>query len=204
MIFPGHAATKLQLAKTIPSYLKFVCGDYTYGCPRLMITKDDKPRTLSIGNYCSIAEEVTMFVGRFGIHKMETLTTFPLGMSLPGSDLKALGGLNTNKLPDNLDLIIGNDVWIGYRSIIKAGITIGTGAVIGAGAIVTKDVAPYSVVAGSPAKHIKFRHDEHIRAALLKSEWWDHTPDELASLLGNVTLSNDMEQIAKLLLEDQK
>ncbi|UAX91686.1 CatB-related O-acetyltransferase [Ensifer adhaerens] len=198
-VFPAHAATKLQLAKVIPPYMKFVCGDYTYGAPRLLTTKDDAPRILSIGNYCSIAEEVTMFVGRFGIHKMETLTTFPLGMSLPGHDLKALGGLNTQKLPDNLDLIIGNDVWIGYRAIIKAGVTIGTGAVIGAGAIVTKDVAPYSVVAGSPARHIKYRHEEHIRAGLLESGWWEYTPDELAGILGDVTLSTDMEKIVKRL-----
>lgn len=169
-----------------------------------MITKEDAPRTLSIGNYCSIAEEVTIFVGRFGIHKTETLTTFPLGMSLPNHDLKALGGANTQKLPDNLDLIIGNDVWIGYRAIIKAGVTIGTGAVIGAGAIVTKDVAPYSIVVGSPARHIKFRHAEHIRAALLESRWWEYTPDELAGIMGSVTLSNDMEQIVKALLDSRK
>lgn len=205
-IFPAHAATKLQLAKQIPSYMKFVCGDYTYGAPRLLTAKDDAPRTLSIGNYCSIAEEVTMFVGRFGIHKMETLTTFPLGMSLSdtGHDLKALGGYNTQKLPEDLDLIIGNDVWIGYRAIIKAGVKIGTGAVVGAGAIVTKDVAPYSVVGGSPARHIKYRHDEHIQAGLLGSRWWEYTPDELAGILGPVTLSTDMEQITKRLLESRQ
>ncbi len=199
MSFPASAATKLKLANVIPSYMKFVCGDYTYGAPKLLTTKEDAPRLLSIGNYCSIADEVAIFVGRFGIHKTSTLTTFPLGMSLEGHDLKALGGYNSQKLPENLDVVIGNDVWIGYRAIIMAGVTIGTGAVIGAGAIVTRDVAPYSVVVGSPAKHIKFRHDERIRQALLESKWWEYTPTELGELLGSVTLSNDMEKIVSIL-----
>lgn len=203
MTFPAHAATKLKLRPLIPPYMKFLCGDFTYGAPKLLVTKEDAPRVLSIGNYCSIAEEVVMFVGRFGIHKTTTLTSYPLGMSLPGHDLRALGGYDSEKLPDNLDLIIGNDVWIGYRAIIKAGVTIGTGAVIGAGSIVTKDVAPYSIVAGSPARHIRFRHEEHIRAALLQSKWWDHTPEQLAAMLGSVTLSNDMEKIAEVLLQNR-
>ena len=72
---------------------------------------------------------------------------------------------------------IGNDVWIGEKAIILDGVTIGNGAVIAAGAVVTKDVQPYSIVGGVPAKHIKFRFDEETRCIIEQSCWWDNTEE---------------------------
>ena len=71
------------------------------------------------------------------------------------------------------DIIIGNDVWIGAKSTIMSGVKIGHGAIVAAGAVVTKDVQPYSVVGGNPAKHIKFRFDERQIEKLLEINWWD-------------------------------
>lgn len=77
------------------------------------------------------------------------------------------------KIPATKQTIIGNDVWIGLRVTIIAGVNIGHGAIIGAGSVVTHDVPPYSIVAGVPAKVIKFRFSEDVREKLLESEWWD-------------------------------
>ena len=72
--------------------------------------------------------------------------------------------------------IIGNDVWIGAQAIIKQGVKIGDGAVIGANSFVNKDVEPFSIVVGSPAKHIKFRFDKDVQEKIVKSEYWNHDP----------------------------
>ena len=75
------------------------------------------------------------------------------------------------------DIIIGNDVWIGAKSTIMSGVKIGDGVIIAAGALVTKDVEPYSVVGGNPAKHIKYRFDEEQIVDLLKIKWWEWNED---------------------------
>jgi len=75
--------------------------------------------------------------------------------------------------------IVGDDVWIGERALIKAGVKIGVGAVIGMGAVVTKDVEAYSIVAGNPARHIRYRFDGVVREGLLKSEWWKASETDL-------------------------
>lgn len=78
---------------------------------------------------------------------------------------------------------IGHDVWIGRDVTMAMGITIGTGAILAAGAVVTRDVEPYAIVGGNPARHIKFRiHDASLREALLQSEWWDHHPADVVRL----------------------
>lgn len=84
-----------------------------------------------------------------------------------------------HKRPDSLETIIGNDVWIGQSTLIKQGITIGDGAVIGMGSVVTRDVEPYSVVAGNPAKQIKKRFDDTTIAELLQVKWWDLSEEDI-------------------------
>ena len=75
--------------------------------------------------------------------------------------------------PSKGDIVIGNDVWLGYRSVILAGVTIGDGAIVGAYSVVTKDVPPYTIVAGNPAKEIRRRFSEAEIARLLELRWWD-------------------------------
>lgn len=86
---------------------------------------------------------------------------------------------STHKRDDIKRTIIGHDVWIGHSVIIKQGVTVGTGAVIGMGSIVTKDVAPYAIVAGSPAKEIRKRFNNEIIQKLLESKWWEFSDEKL-------------------------
>jgi acetyltransferase-like isoleucine patch superfamily enzyme len=138
-------------------------GRGTYGNPQIMEFGD--ATTLKVGSFCSIAQNVRIFLG--GEHRTDWITTYPF----PHMRASAhhIPGHPTSKG----DVIIGHDVWIGYGATILAGVTIGNGAVIGACAVVTKDVPPYAIVAGNPAKLIRFRFTESEIAALQQLAWWN-------------------------------
>jgi chloramphenicol O-acetyltransferase type B len=120
-----------------------------------------------IGSFCSIANNVK--IGG-GMHPIDWVSTSPVFYE----DLDSVKAkFSYHKRPLDKRTIIGHDVWIGSSSIIKQGVKIGTGAVIGMGSIVTKDVEPYSIVAGCPAKQIKKRFDNDTIKHLIKSQWWD-------------------------------
>ena len=119
-----------------------------------------------IGSFCSIANHVV--IGG-GMHPMDWVSTSPAFYR--GRDSIAMK-YSKHDRPAALRTVIGHDVWIGERAMLKQGVTIGTGAVVGMGAIVTKDVAPYAVVVGSPAREIRKRFDPAIVTRLLQSEWW--------------------------------
>ena len=89
--------------------------------------------------------------------------------------------------PQKGDLIIGNDVWIGYNATIMAGVTIGDGAIIATNATVVKDVPPYSIVGGNPAQIIKYRFDEAIREKLLQLKWWDWPIEKITANVHKLT-----------------
>lgn len=136
-------------------------GKYSYGSPIRRGSMND----IAIGKYCSIAEGV-IFDSGFN-HNMNFVSTFPFNSKIDGCE-----GLKGHPLCKG-DIVIGNDVWIGEGAIIMSGVTVGDGAVIGARAIVTKDVEPYSMVAGMPAKIKKYRFNSDQIEALLKIKWWD-------------------------------
>lgn len=140
-----------------------------------------------IGRYCSFGEEVQ--IGRHP-HPMHWVSTSPLfyqGMEgvldqpLPkGQELDPAKDFPRLRPPVTAEITrIGNDVWIGHGAFILPGVTIGTGAVIAAMSVVTKDVPPYAVVAGSPAQVKRFRFQEHRIARLLASRWWEFAPWDL-------------------------
>ena len=121
-----------------------------------------------IGNFCSIASDV--YIG-LEEHTISYISTSPIFT-------EAHNGTGYSWVKDNLvspskKTVIGHDVWIGFRALIKAGITIGNGAIVGAGAIVTHDVPPYSVVVGIPAKVKKYRFSKEIINTLESLSWWD-------------------------------
>lgn len=102
---------------------------------------------------------------------MNSLSTYPFPIFFEewGLDVKDITSAWDNKG----DIVIGNDVWIGYEAVIMAGVTIGDGAIIGARAVVTKDVPPYTIVGGVPAKQIRKRFSDETISELLKVKWWD-------------------------------
>lgn len=122
---------------------------------------------LEIGKFCSIAHGAE-FLMNGGNHLTDTVSSFPLGIFGHGwSDAMP------DAWPNKGDLIVGNDVWIGYGATLMAGITIGHGAVIASKAVVTRDVPPYAIVGGNPARIIRTRHSDEDVKTLLDIAWWD-------------------------------
>ncbi len=141
-----------------------------------------------IGAFCSIASNVK--IGGVA-HPMHFVSTSPVFLSHKDS-VKAKFARH-----DYLPIVkttIGHDVWIGEGAFIKAGVCIGTGAVVGMGAVVTKDVPPYAIVAGNPARVIRYRFPDEIIQSLIATAWWDKSDAEL-TLLGSCI--NDPEQFVK-------
>lgn len=125
-----------------------------------------------IGSFCSLASGIHIGLAE---HPTSWVSTSPVFQKVKNSSVrKKFSQINLPKAPKTL---INHDVWIGTNAIIKKGVHIGTGAVIASGAIVTKDVEPYAIVGGCPAKLIRFRFDKDTVKALLDSRWWE-LPDE--------------------------
>ncbi|WP_081827855.1 CatB-related O-acetyltransferase [Kozakia baliensis] len=168
-------------------------GRHTYGHP---LIQEAGTATLKIGSYCSIADQVVLILGN---HAVDTVTTYPFrtlnkiwdGASQAEDDHRTAG------------ISIGHDVWIGFRAIILPGITIGDGAVIGAGSIVTKDVPPYAIHAGNPAKLIRYRFSPEIIDELLKIEWWNWGEEKVNTLTPEL-LSRDIEEFVRAHRTDGK
>ena len=125
---------------------------------------------LKIGKFCSIACGAK-FLFNSANHTMKSLSTYPFPIFFEewGLDVRDITSAWDNKG----DIVIGNDVWIGYEAVIMAGVTIGDGAIIGTRAVVTKDVPPYTIVGGVAAKEIRKRFSEEMIAHLLNAKWWD-------------------------------
>ena len=127
-----------------------------------------------IGKFCSIADGVSIGMGT---HRLDFLSTSPLFT-------ESRNGLRQSWTSKNLvepykEVLIGNDVWIGERAMILGGVKVGDVAVVGAGAIVTKDVPPCSIVAGVPARVIRDRFSEEMKEAVMKEKWWEKSDDFL-------------------------
>ncbi len=136
------------------------------------------PEKLVIGKFCSIACGAK-FLFNSANHALGSLSTYPFPIFFEewglSSDTAAIAQAWDNKG----DIVIGNDVWIGYEAVILAGVTIGDGAVIGARAVVTKDVPPYTIVGGVPAKPIRRRFDDKTVAELERLCWWDWDEEKI-------------------------
>jgi acetyltransferase-like isoleucine patch superfamily enzyme len=166
-------------------------GRYTYGHEQITVHHWGEPAELRIGSFCSIADRVHVFLG--GNHRVDWVTTYPFAEfpeSWPQSH--AIKGHPAT----NGDVVVGNDVWIGSNATIMSGVTIADGAVIGADSCVTRDVAPYAIVAGNPALEIRRRFDVETIAALLRLRWWDWS-DERIRANAALMCSPDVERFIK-------
>lgn len=138
---------------------------------------------LLIGKFCSIACGAK-FLMRSANHSLASLSTYPFPIFYEewGLDVRDITAAWTPKG----DIVIGNDVWIGYEAVIMAGVTVGDGAVIGARAVVTKDVPPYTIMGGVPARPIRRRFPDDVTERLLAVRWWDWPEEKIRRHISDI------------------
>jgi chloramphenicol O-acetyltransferase type B len=157
-------------------------GRHSYGNPQIISFRNDA--NLTIGAFCSIAD-CFIFLG--GEHRTDWISTFPFS----AFDMWGAGHIpGVPKTKGNV--VIGNDVWIGHHAVIMSGVTIGDGACIGAFSIVARDVLPYTVVAGNPARFIRKRFNDYEIEFLIKLRWWDW-PDERIKQAAPLLMSDNLD-----------
>lgn len=145
---------------------------------------------LIIGKFCALATGVK-FIMNGANHKMSGFSTYPFQIFGNGWE-KVMPQLN--ELPFKGDTIVGNDVWIGYESVIMPGVKIGDGSIIAAKSVVVSNVPPYTIVGGNPAKSIKQRFQGEIVNALLEISWWNWSIDKISRHLDKI-VSNDIDAL---------
>ncbi len=197
----GHSTVYLQNVVTDPS---ITVGDYTIyddfvNDPRdfqrnnVLYHYPINQERLVIGKFCSIACGAK-FLFNSANHTQRSLSTYIFPV------LFEEWGLDVERIPeawDNRgDIIIGNDVWIGYEAVILSGVTIGDGAIVAARAVVTRDVPPYAIVGGVPAKPIRQRFSNPDIAQLLELRWWDWPKEKIARTIDAIQ-SGDLEGLKR-------
>ncbi|MGL4106592.1 CatB-related O-acetyltransferase [Clostridium sp. LP20] len=158
-------------------------GDFTYGVPTIYY-KEQGSR-LSIGKFCAISEFVNIFLG--GEHRTNWVSTYPFHAFIT----KYLG---VDSYPSKGDVTIGNDVWIASSVTILSGVTIGDGVCIGANSVVAKDIPDYAIVAGNPARIIRYRFNPDIIEKLLKTTWWNWELEYISEAIP-IILSEDITKL---------
>lgn len=161
-------------------------GEYTYGNP--LILDWGEGANLYIGKFYSIADNVVIFLG--GEHRTEWITTYPFSAQVFNLEWPEANQIKGHPKTKG-DVVIGNDVWIGYKTTILSGIKIGDGAVVGTQSVVTKNVDPYTIVAGNPAKLIRKRFDDKIIKKLLQLKWWNWPINKIKENI-HILLSNNV------------
>ncbi len=171
-------------------YSKYKIGEGTYGRPKVFSWNDGT--RLSIGRFCSIAYNVTILLG--GEHRMDWVTTYPFSEFFPKARRFS------EHQPSKGNVVIGNDVWIGMGALILSGVEIGNGAVVAAHSVVTKNVEPYSIVGGNPARHIRYRFSDVQIRALEAIAWWEWPLDEIEKAWP-LLLSNNIDAFISMYRE---
>lgn len=156
---------------------------------RTSIGRYTKIQNTDIGSYCSISWDIT--IGAVS-HPISAVSTHAFTYR------KQFGICDSDYHINHKRVVIGNDVWIGCNVVVMPGIKIGTGAVIGAGSIVTKDVKPYEIVAGNPATHIKYRFKQEIIERLLNTEWWNLSDKVIKDNIHLFQCDNDLNIDAEI------
>ncbi len=193
-IFPLDNYDRLCFLKNVVKNPNIIVGDYTYYDDFENVENFEKNvkyhfdfvgDKLIIGKFCMIASNVT-FIMNGANHLTNALTTYPFAIFGNGWQT----AMDGKTYPNKGDIIIGNDVWIGYNATIMAGVTIGHGAIIATNATVVKDVAAYSMVGGNPATEIKKRFDDDSIRRLLEIKWWNWDMDKITRNLQHLTATD--------------
>lgn len=201
-VFPNEYGTSCFIKNVIKAP-NISVGDYTY-------YDDDKDPTgfeknnvlfnypvfgdkLIIGKFCQIASG-TQFIMGAANHRLCSATTYPFNVM--SEAWAEIAPVHLSQLPHKGDTVIGNDVWFGRNCVVMPGVKIGDGAIVAAHSVVTKNVEPYSVVGGNPARFIKKRFDDELTELLLRFKWWDLPPDELAEVMP-LLCDADLEKVRR-------
>ena len=168
-------------------------GEGTYGMQNITVHSWNVKHKIQIGSYCSIADNVHIFLG--GNHHMYRVTTFPFSNT---SSKENIFGTGIDQFLSKGDVEIGHDVWIGSNVSIMSGVRIGSGSVIAAFSHVVRDVLPYEIVGGNPAKHIRFRFNDVVVNMLLKLAWWNWPVEKILENL-DLLLNSPEENLQDLI-----
>lgn len=190
-IYPRTGDTETVYLKNVITDPNIEIGDYTMYNDFVRDPQDFQKNNvlyhypvnhdrLMIGKFCSIACGAK-FIFTSANHSLKSLSTYPFPIFFEewGLDVTDI----TDAWDNKGDIIVGNDVWIGYEAVILSGVTIGDGAIIGSRAVVTKDIPPYTIVGGVPAKPIRKRFDDVTIARLLELKWWDWSEERIKANL---------------------
>lgn len=196
--FPLENYDRLCFLKNVVKNPNIIVGDYTYYDDFENVENFEKNvkyhfnfvgDKLIIGKFCMIASDVK-FIMNGANHLTNSLSTYPFAIfgngwenAMDGKDYPKKGNIN-----------IGNDVWIGYNATIMAGVTIGDGAIIATNSTVIKDVEPYSIVGGNPAKEIKRRFSKEVISKLIELKWWNWDIDKITENIQNLS-DNEIEKL---------
>jgi len=188
--------------KNIITRSNIVVGDYTYYDDEVDVRNFEKNvlyhydflgDKLVIGKFCQIASDVKFFMnGMF--HMMESFSTYPF--MIFSEECRKKYPLNA-KFPFKGDTVVGNDVWIGYNAAFMPGVKIADGAIIGTNALITKDIGPYEIWGGNPAKLIRKRFSDEVIELLLKIQWWNWDIEKIEENI-DVLTSNNIEKLRSI------
>ncbi len=197
-VFPLPHYDRLCFLKNIITNPNIIVGDFTYYDDFENVHNFEKNvkyhfdfigDKLIIGKFCMIASDVR-FIMNGANHLTDAISTYPFAIF--GSDWA--NAMDGKTYPTKGDTIIGNDVWIGYNATIMAGVKVGDGAIIATNSVVTKDVEPYTVVGGNPAREIKKRFPKEHIDILLDLKWWDWSLEKITENVQILT-GNDLEAL---------
>jgi len=195
---PGN--TNVQFIRNTITKPNIIAGEYSYYDAANGESFEDQVlyhyeiigTKLIIGKFCSIAPEVR-FIMDGGNHRMDG-STYPFNIFGNGWEKHTP---SLDQLPIKGDTVVGNDVWIGRRATIMPGVRIGDGAIISAEAVVVKDVAPYTVVGGNPAREIRHRFSPEVIQELLELKWWDFDIEIIHNFIGAI-VNGDMDTLRRM------
>ncbi|MCT4665260.1 MAG: CatB-related O-acetyltransferase [Flavobacteriales bacterium] len=199
-VFPLENYDRLCFLRNIIKNPNIIVGDFTYYDDFESVENFEKNvkyhfefigDQLIIGKFCMIASDVT-FIMNGANHLTESISSYPFAI-FGGDWANAMEGKN---YPTKGNTVVGNDVWIGYGATIMPGVHIGDGAIIGSKSVVTKDVAPYAIVGGNPAKEIRKRFSDEEIKELLELQWWNWDIQKITKNVKHLT-KLDLKQLTK-------